>query len=147
MSTNDKLAFCVMAVVVVLLGAFYAEFGILESRVSHGDTVYVTEASIFRECFKEPFERIAFVMKDGNAITYTTHDEYCVATSYGRIRYSLKEKGYQISDVIFCIHNHLISPFFSKADKDFCRWMRNDGFTGIFAIYHYPSKGVIPYEN
>ena len=147
MNTNDKLAFCVMAIVVVLLGAFYAESIRLDINGSHGDTVYVTEANIFRACFKEAIERIVFVMNDGNAITYTTSHEYFIAMSYGRIRYSLKEKGYKISDVIYCIHNHFASPFFSEKDKNFCRYMRNDGFTGIFALYHQSTKRIIIHED
>ena len=74
-NTNDKFAFVVMAIVVALLCAFYGTFIGLNGYVNSGDTIYVTEASIFRACFKEPFERIVFLMKDGNAITYTTHHE------------------------------------------------------------------------
>jgi len=140
-NTNDKLAFIVMAVVVVLLGSFWSGF-----YASNGDTVYITESNIFNQCFKEPFERIVFVMKDGNAITYTTHHEPFVIMSYGWFRQALKKRDYQISDIIYCIHNHLCSPKFSPRDKELYRWMKNDGFAGVFALYHQPTKRVIIYE-
>ena len=143
MSTNDKLAFCVMAVIMALLGAFYAEF---LRPSSSGETIYITEGNIFRACFKEPFERIVFVMKDGNSLTYTTHHEHSIRVSFAYFRQSIKKKGYEIVDIIYCIHNHLISPRFSERDKTFCRHMRNDGFAGIFALYHQPTKRVIIYE-
>ena len=145
-NTNDKFAFVVMAIVVALLCAFYETFIGLNGYVNSGDTIYVTEASIFRACFKEPFERIVFLMKDGNAITYTTHHEPFVIMNYGWFRQALKKRGYQISDVIYCIHNHLSSPRFSPKDKDLYRWMKNDGFTGIFALYHQVTKEIIIYK-
>ena len=145
--TNDKLAFICMATVVALLCAFYAEFFVPESYIHSGDAIYITEANIFRACFKEPFERLVFVMKDGNSITYTTHHETSVRASYPYFRSSLRKKGYEISDIIYCIHNHLTKPFFSEGDVNFCRHMRNDGFVGIFALYCQPSRKVIIYEN
>lgn len=112
----------------------------------NGDPVYITEGNIFRECFKEPFERIVVVMKDGNAITYTTRDEHFIGLGYGWFRQSLGGKGYEMPDIIYCIHNHLRSPFFSQADKNFCRRMKSDGFAGIFAIYHQPTMRIIIYD-
>jgi len=147
MNTNDKLAFIVMAIVVVLLGSFWAGFISPDGYAGNGDAIYVTEANIFRQCFKEPFERIVFVMKDGNSLTYTTHHEHSIRLSYAYFRQSIMKKGYKIVDIIYCIHNHLIKPVFSQADINFYRYMRNDGFTGIFALYHQPTKRIIPYEN
>lgn len=146
-NTNDKLAFICMAIVVALLGVLYAELLVPESYIYNRDVIYVTEANIFRACFKEPFERIVFVMKDGNAITYTTHHETFVGASYPFFRQSLKKRGYAVSDIIYCIHNHLTAPIFSEADKNFCRHMRNDRFAGIFALYHQPMKKVIIHED
>ena len=146
-NTNDKLAFVVMAIVVALLIAFYSEFLIPESYINSGDAIYVTEANIFRACFKEPFERLVFVMKDGNSFTYTTHHETSVKASYPYFRSSLRKKGYKISDIIYCIHNHLTAPVFSEADRKFCRHMRNDGFAGIFALYYQPTGKVTIHEN
>ena len=145
--TNDKLAFICMAIVVALLMAFYSEFIIPKSYINSGDSIYITEANIFRACFKEPFERLVFVMKDGNSFTYTTRDETSVRASYPYFRSSLKKKGYEISDIIYCIHNHLAVPVFSEADKKFCRHMREDGFVGIFALYYQPTGRVIFHEN
>ena len=143
LNTNDKFAFIVMAIVVVLLGAFYAEF---LRPSSGGDTIYVTEANIFRTCFKEPFERIVFLMRDGNSLTYTTHHEHSIRVNFAYFRQSIKKRGYETRDIIYCVHNHLISPRFSEADIRLYRYMRGDGFTGIFALYHQPTKRIIPYE-
>ena len=138
--------------IVIAVGVFisFVFVGVWNSLTSSGggnSTIYVTEGNIFRMCFNEPFERLVLLMKDGNSITYTTQHEYCVHVSFGYIRHSIKKRGYETSDIIFCIHNHLVSPRFSQKDKDFCRHMRDDGFTGIFAIYHRPSSRVIIYEN
>jgi len=145
--SNDNFALGVMLFVVLLLMAV-CESILYTSGVNNkkGDAVYVTASNIFKSCFKEPFERIVFVMKDGNAITYTTQDESHVRLSYGWFRQNLKRRGYAISDIIYCIHNHLKNPFFSQADRSLCGYMRHDGFEGVFAIYHQPTKRIIIYK-
>ena len=80
------------------------------------------------------YEKMFLRMDDKKMLEYTTYNKMTInRTDFFAF---LKKKGYTVSQIKVCIHNHPYSIDFSEGDKKFYRQIVKAGFKGKFLVYH-----------
>jgi len=79
------------------------------------------------------YEKMFLRMDNGKMLEYTSYNK----TTIDRTDFFmfLKKKGYDVSQVKVCIHNHPYSRDFSEGDRLFYTQIKDAGFKGIFQVY------------
>lgn len=110
------------------------------------DTVYITIGiNIFRNCFKEPFETMYFLMNTGLPIAMSIHDTRSCGVSAPFVNRYLKSKDLKVSDISIVIHNHPSGILrFSHKDIIFLNDLKRYGFTGTYLLW--ANGRIKPYE-
>lgn len=100
-------------------------------------TVYHAIGNIFRTygVFTQPCEIICFVSWRGNIYVYTCYLANKVVIPAQLLQDDLKSQEEEVSDIFLVAHNHFGCPVFSEDDKDLYFWLKNKGFTGVFALW------------
>jgi len=109
-------------------------------QIQYG-TFYIQHISIdfFKPLFKEPFETVYFIFKDGRGLAITSNDyDYVDCDASVALRY-IEDSERKIEDCWLIIHNHLTPRHMTLKDKGFRSYFRDRGFEGIFLIYHQSS--------
>lgn len=96
--------------------------------------------------FTEPIEILYLITHDCVMFRATTNDENKVSFYADELKYELKTHGYKIKDLMMVIHNHLQLSRISTRDRKFYRWLRDNGFCGIFAIYLQGTNVMLKYK-
>lgn len=79
------------------------------------------------------YEKMFLRMEDGKMLQYTTYNKLKInRTDFFSF---LRQKGYDVSQIKICIHNHPYSPEFSDNDKKFYKQICEAGFKGKFQVY------------
>ncbi|GAH55263.1 unnamed protein product [marine sediment metagenome] len=79
------------------------------------------------------YEKMFLRMNNGKMLEYTTYNKLTInRTDFFSF---LRKKGYDVSQIKVCIHNHLYSRQFSDGDKKFYKQIKEAGFVGKFQIY------------
>ena len=80
------------------------------------------------------YEKMFLRLDNGKMLEYTTYNKITInRTDFFAF---LKNKGYVVSQIKVCIHNHPYSIEFSGGDKKFYRQIVKAGFKGKFLIYY-----------
>ena len=98
--------------------------------------------AIFKDRFNEPIEVMYFLMNDMKLFKTTSNDENKIAIVLWTIKGSFKQEGYEVSDVIVIIHNHVIYTHFSPDDIVVYNVFKGEGFEGKFYIYVRRNKTI-----
>jgi len=80
------------------------------------------------------YELMYLRMNDGKLLQYTTYNKLIIDRTDFFI--FLKKKGYTVSQIKVCIHNHPYSIEFSEGDKKFYSQIVKVGFKGKFLVYY-----------
>ena len=86
------------------------------------------------------YEKMFLRMDNGKLLQYTTYNKLTInRTDFFSF---VKKKGYTVSQIKVCIHNHPANSLagFSDGDKKFYKQICKAGFKGKFQLYH---KGKI----
>ena len=101
---------------------------LLSSILSGGNSIFWD--TIFRGV---GYELMYLRMNDNKLLKFTTYNKLKInRTDFLTF---LREKGYTVSEIKVCIHNHPYSPKFSGGDKEFYRQICEAGFKGKFQVY------------
>ena len=104
--------------------------------------LYVGEGYAWKGLSKEPVEVIMMMFVNGHVYTFTLNSETSTVFS---VEYLTKTKKEKISDLVFCIHNHLFPGTFSEADiKSYYR-LKENGFRGFYLLL-WPGGRVTEYR-
>lgn len=106
----------------------------------------VDEGNLFRLLFKEPVEICYIMLKNGTIFKITQYFENKVYINIEQMRKELKEYDCDIKDIVIIIHNHLDLSRISEQDKKIYRYLRQEGFKGVFAIFLQGADTVLIYE-
>jgi hypothetical protein len=104
--------------------------------------VYVTSGYLFPRFFKEPFETVVFLFKDGQFMTFSTHQEKSIEWPVESMMERIKKGGLKLEDCIWIVHNHFGLAPFSQANTCTLSILQRNGFSGEFSIYYTASKKV-----
>jgi len=104
--------------------------------------LYIQRADILAALFTQPFEIVLFMTNELKMYMYSNELESAVFI--GNIVELFETEGVEISEIAFCIHNHLTPGRFSPADTKMYQRLKDNGFTGKFGIY-YPFTGTVIY--
>jgi len=104
------------------------------------ESVSITGGSIIKGFFREPFETVVFIFRDGSFLTFSTNDDKSVSVPISWVITSIQRSGRAVSDIILCVHNHFSPSGFTPGDVDAYRYLTGRGFWGVFGIY-YPVSG------
>jgi hypothetical protein len=99
-------------------------------------SVSVTGGSVLPGFFREPFETVVFIFRDGSFLTFSTSDSTRVGVPISWVVESIEGTGRAVSDSILCVHNHFIPVGFSPVDRESDSYLRGKGFRGVFGIYY-----------
>jgi len=79
------------------------------------------------------YEKMFVRMDDKKMLEYTTYNKATInRTDFFSF---LRKKGYDVSQIKVCIHNHLYSRGFSDGDEKFYGQIKEAGFKGKFQVY------------
>jgi len=79
------------------------------------------------------YEKMFLRMNDKKMLEYTTYNKLTIdRTDFFSF---LRKKGYDVSQIKVCIHNHLYDRQFSDGDKKFYSQIKEAGFKGKFQVY------------
>lgn len=132
-----------LIILFVCIFIFWPKGAQYKERVVHEEIFKCYKGNIFSQLFKEPFEIIVFIFKDGTFYAFTNQEENKV--SVPTMDFFEKEK-INLADVVFIIHNHFGHPRFSSADIRIDNWLRRNGFKGYFCLYVQANDRVIVRE-
>jgi len=106
------------------------------------ESVYIKTGNIYKGFFKEPFETILFIFKDGDFFTFTNQYADEIHLPIGYLEEFLKKQGKKIEDIEIVIHNHNTPNNFSLPNHQYYYRLKKRGFNGKFKIY-YPFNGLV----
>lgn len=132
-----------LAFLVVMLFAGLQNVKQKPAAIRHPET-YGYKWAFWEVHFREAFETVIFVFRDGTAYAFTSSIDFGVLIPPAVIIGYFKRDGKEVSDLIIVIHNHIYPGGFSDKDKQFCRYLRSLGFKGHFLLYG-PRGTVIEY--
>ena len=122
--------------------------GITLSAPTH-KVVYTVEhdfnfnKAVFGSFFKEPFEILLIVFKDGEkSLTFTTRDEILIDLEMHELQYLLEKRGRRVKDIAFTVHNHLTPERPTPGDRRAHNALKGMGFKGPSFVY-YPATGEL----
>lgn len=98
--------------------------------------------AIFKDKFTEPIEVMYFLMDDMKLLKITSHDEIRIEFKIWELKKDFERNGYEISNIIVIIHNHMKCAYFSDDDINTYRTFKGEGFKGKFYIYVHRNKGI-----
>jgi len=79
------------------------------------------------------YEKMFLRMDNNKMLEYTTYNKLTInRTDFFSF---LRKKGYDVSQIKVCIHNHPYSRDFSAGDKKFYGQIKEAGFKGKFQVY------------
>jgi len=111
-----------------------------KTGVMLAETVMIGEGDICSAFFREPFETVVFMFRDGKFITFSTgHEKTIAIPSVGWIVEQIKARGRRIEDCMFVVHNHFSPAGFSESDLMTWKYLCRKGFSGVFGIYYTAS--------
>ena len=90
--------------IIILLTAF--------SYAQQNPTVYIETGNLYEDWFKEPFEKLYFVFKDGTVMAFSTHHAHTVDVNITWIIDRIRTEGREIADILLIVHNHFAYPKF-----------------------------------
>lgn len=100
------------------------------------DSARMTAGSVLSGFFREPFETVVFIFRDGSFLTFSTNDEKSVAAPTSWLVESIQKTGRVVPGIVFCVHNHFSPLGFTPGDRDAYRYLKGKGFRGVFGIYY-----------
>jgi hypothetical protein len=149
---TESMALVVVGCILILaLGAGSIMLKLLEARTEaretmavfdgiegnpSADSVLITSGNVFKSFFREPFESVVFIFRDGTFLTYSTQHDKAIEVPISWIAENIVQNGHSIPAILLCVHNHFTPVGFTPGDKDSYRYLRGRGFRGIFAIYY-----------
>lgn len=102
-------------------------------------SVVMDEGSILAGFFREPFETVVFIFRDGSFLTFSTGHDKLVDFPISWMVESIVKSGRAVSGAILCAHNHFSPVGFTAGDRDSYRYLRGKGFNGVFGIFYTAS--------
>ena len=106
------------------------------SSAFSSESVTVTQGDVISGFFREPFETIVFIFRDGSFLTFSTNDDNAVGVPISWVTGMIEKTGRSISDIILCVHNHFQPSGFTSPDVGSYRYLRGKGFRGVFGIFY-----------
>ena len=97
--------------------------------------VYHAIYNVFYKMFNNPCETIVFLTWQGTLYVYTNQMADRVTAPIGVVNADLQSQGQELADVILVVHNHFACPVFSPRDIRSYYYLKNKGFTGVFALW------------
>lgn len=110
---------------------------------SHGafpPGIYVQTGNIYEGFFKEPFESVVIIVRDGRCFVVSTHHDKVIAVGPAQIYEYLLRENVNIEDIIVIVHNHLYPNGFSPGDDFFYHYFCKRGFRGVYCIWYPATK-------
>ncbi len=98
--------------------------------------------AIFKNRFTEPIEVMYFLMNDTSLYRLTSNEANRIRFRLWEVENDLKQKGFEISDVIVIIHNHTRETYFSSNDIIMYASFKHEGFEGRFYIYVWRTRSI-----
>lgn len=99
-------------------------------------TAYLVRGNVFSEYFKEPVEKLVFVVYNGKSFSFTNYDELFVSIVYEEFEYKLEKDGLTTKDFMCVIHNHITpNNKFTVRDIRFFNYLKSKGFRGWFLLW------------
>lgn len=98
--------------------------------------------ALFKDRFTEPIEVMYFLMNDMRLFKVTSNDENKISFVLPTLVEEFKQNGYDFSDVIVIIHNHMKRAYFSRDDIIIYGLFKGEGFDGRFYIYVYRTRNI-----
>jgi hypothetical protein len=98
-------------------------------------SIYITKGNIFDGVFTEPTETVYFIFFNGDLISFSTHDAYCINLSAYWYKTYLESQGREMREVAIMMHNHFGYPKLSEGDRNILLMFRNYGFKGSFCVW------------
>jgi hypothetical protein len=150
------MRYALAAIFFLIILAAFAFFNLIMQQDSQGPIssvaapptlAYVESGNIFSAFFKEPFERVVLLARDGTFYAFTTQDENAIAVYPEQIYKHLLKQGTEAKDLVIIIHNHWYPDKFSPGDLCFYRYFVKRGFQGSFCIFYSYSRHVLVKED
>ena len=107
---------------------------------SVAESVAIEQGSLCKGIFRDPFEKVVFLFRDGTFLVFSTGHEKAVLVPIAWILHFIEESGRDIKDCLLIVHNHFSPMGFSESDLQTYQYLYRKGFRGVFGIY-YPSTG------
>ena len=124
------------------MGLSHQDLNIRISKVPLFNANSYTSSS-FAPFFKEFYESLLVILKDGMVVFFTEQRVDCIQSLSTHCLINVIEYfGYRIDDVAIIVHNHNLPKPISKRDKKFCRSLGKYGFKGKFLVF-YPVSGLV----
>lgn len=140
----------VFLVALAFAGTFYLIVrGVLERGGLAIDTTgqtYIRGWDFWGPYFREPFETVIFVFRDGQAFSFTSNIDLAIDAPPAQVQEYFARSGKTARDILVIIHNHLYPGNFSPKDRSFCRYFRECGFAGHFLLRR-PGGEVVELED
>ena len=108
--------------------------------VDMAEVVNIGEGSLCKLIFREPFESVVFLFRDGSFVVFSTGHDKAIAVPASWLLDYIRETGRDIKDCLLVVHNHFAPTGFSESDLQTWHYLVRNGFTGVFGIY-YPASG------
>ena len=110
------------------------------------ESVSVTVGSVISGFFREPFETVVFIFRDGSFLAFSTSDDKAVSAPISWVTESIQKSGRSAADIILCVHNHFSPVGFTPGDIDAYEYLKGKGFRGVFGIYYTASGRFREFE-
>ena len=99
-------------------------------------SIYGTEGNLWLTMFREPFETVVFLFRDGSVVTFSTHDASTIDAPISMLVDYLKKSGRSLKDCLIVVHNHFTPAGFTMGDESSYAYLKFRGFRGVFGIYY-----------
>jgi len=99
-------------------------------------SIYGTEGNLWLTMFREPFETVVFLFRDGSVVTFSTHDAATIDAPISMLVDYLKKSGRSLKDCLIVVHNHFTPAGFTMGDESSYGYLKFRGFRGVFGIYY-----------
>jgi hypothetical protein len=107
--------------------------------------IYGTIFNLYKDAlFRDQYEIVYLIYADGTILGFTIKDPHYFLFPNNDMLEKYKKR---FQDALVIVHNHFASPRFSSQDENLLRWLRSNGFNGIFGIYVMALNKFIPHKD